>query len=86
MLPVSSLEGYCMIEMAADRNPPVQHRLHLSYQASQVSLKSIKKIAACFEHTDIIIFSLICHFTENIDSISNDFFSLPDSGTSISTA
>uniref|UniRef100_A0A8V0X5P9 Protein eyes shut homolog n=1 Tax=Gallus gallus TaxID=9031 RepID=A0A8V0X5P9_CHICK len=40
MLPVSSLEGYCMIEMAADRNPPVQHRLHLSYQASQITFGS----------------------------------------------
>ncbi|XP_052556852.1 protein eyes shut homolog isoform X1 [Tympanuchus pallidicinctus] len=37
MLPVSNPEGYCMIEMAADRNPPVQHRLHLSYQASQIT-------------------------------------------------
>uniref|UniRef100_A0A8C2T3U8 Protein eyes shut homolog n=1 Tax=Coturnix japonica TaxID=93934 RepID=A0A8C2T3U8_COTJA len=40
MLPVSSPEGYCMIEMAADRNPPVQHRLHFSYQASQITFGS----------------------------------------------
>eukprot|EP00075_Anas_platyrhynchos_P021732 XP_027310985.1 LOW QUALITY PROTEIN: protein eyes shut homolog [Anas platyrhynchos] len=41
MLPVSSPEGYCMIEMAADGNPPVQHRLSLSYQASQIAFGSI---------------------------------------------
>lgn len=42
MLPVSSPEGYCMIEMAVDGNPPVQHRLSLLYQATQVSLQNIK--------------------------------------------
>lgn len=41
MLPVSSPEGYCMIEMAADGNPPVQHRLSLSYEASQITFGSI---------------------------------------------
>ncbi|KAM6082169.1 protein eyes shut homolog [Chlamydotis macqueenii] len=41
MLPVSSPEGYCMIEMAADGNPPVQHRLSLSHQASQITFGSI---------------------------------------------
>ncbi|KAM9297917.1 protein eyes shut homolog [Morus bassanus] len=41
MLPVSSPEGYCMIEMAANGNPPVQHRLSLSYRASQITFGSI---------------------------------------------
>lgn len=43
MLPVGSPEGYCMIEMAADGNPPVQHKLSFSHRASQVSLQNIKK-------------------------------------------
>lgn len=42
MLPVGSPEGYCMIEVAADGNPPVQHRLSFSHRASQVSLQNIK--------------------------------------------
>ena len=50
MMPVSSPEGYCMIEITADGNPPVQHRLSLSYRASQVSLAKRQKIAICFEH------------------------------------
>nr|XP_013807799.1 PREDICTED: protein eyes shut homolog [Apteryx mantelli mantelli] len=41
MLPVGSPGGYCMIEMSADGNPPVQHRLSLSYQASQITFGSI---------------------------------------------
>ncbi|XP_010209435.1 PREDICTED: protein eyes shut homolog [Tinamus guttatus] len=41
MLPVGSSGGYCMIEMSADGNPPVQHRLSLSYQASQITFGSI---------------------------------------------
>lgn len=43
MLPVGSPGGYCMIEMAVDGNPPVQHKLSFSRQASQVSLRNIKK-------------------------------------------
>lgn len=38
-----------MIEMAADGNPPVQHRLSFSHQASQVSLQN-QKIAIFFEN------------------------------------
>ncbi|XP_023778194.1 protein eyes shut homolog [Cyanistes caeruleus] len=41
MLPVGSPEGYCMIEVAADRNPPVQHRLSFSHRVSQVTFGSI---------------------------------------------
>ncbi|KAK2544841.1 hypothetical protein Q9966_001649 [Columba livia] len=41
MLPVGSPEGYCMIRMAVDGNPPVQHRLSLSYRASQIAFGSI---------------------------------------------
>lgn len=43
MLPVGSPEGHCTIEVAANGNPPVQHRLSVSHQASQVSLQNIKK-------------------------------------------
>ncbi|XP_064304639.1 protein eyes shut homolog [Phalacrocorax carbo] len=41
MLPVSSPEGHCMIEMAANGNHPVQHRLSLSYRASRITFGSI---------------------------------------------
>ncbi|KAM7027961.1 protein eyes shut homolog [Passerculus sandwichensis] len=41
MLPVGSPEGYCMIEVAADGNPPVQHRLSFSHRASQINFGSI---------------------------------------------
>ncbi|KAJ7408905.1 hypothetical protein WISP_117883 [Willisornis vidua] len=41
MLPVSSPEGYCVIEMAADGNPPVQRRLSFSHRASPVTFGSI---------------------------------------------
>ncbi|XP_027750512.1 protein eyes shut homolog [Empidonax traillii] len=41
MLPVSNPEGYCLIEMAADGNPPVQHRLSFSHQASQITFGSV---------------------------------------------
>lgn len=43
MLPVGSPKGYCMIEVAADGNPSVQHRLSFSHRVSQVSLQDIKK-------------------------------------------
>lgn len=55
-----------MIEMVADGNPPVRHKLSLSYQASQVSLQNIKKQLFAL-NTQIssyaLTFSLICHFT-----------------------
>ncbi|CAM4531820.1 unnamed protein product [Lepidochelys kempii] len=41
MLPVSSPGGYCMIKMAADGNPPVQHRVSLTYPVSQSTFGSM---------------------------------------------
>ncbi|XP_053794413.1 protein eyes shut homolog [Vidua chalybeata] len=41
MLPVGTPEGHCMIEVAADGNPPVQHRLSFSHRASQINFGSI---------------------------------------------
>ncbi|KYO47099.1 hypothetical protein Y1Q_0014009 [Alligator mississippiensis] len=40
MLPVGSPGGYCMIEIAAEGNPPVQHQVFLSYQVSQSTFGS----------------------------------------------
>ncbi|RMC13437.1 hypothetical protein DUI87_10975 [Hirundo rustica rustica] len=41
MLPVGSPEGYCMMELAADGNPSVQHRLSFSHRVSQITFGSI---------------------------------------------
>uniref|UniRef100_A0A674KD90 Protein eyes shut homolog n=1 Tax=Terrapene triunguis TaxID=2587831 RepID=A0A674KD90_9SAUR len=41
MLPVGSPGGYCMIKMAADGNPPVQHRVSLTNPVSQSTFGSM---------------------------------------------
>ncbi|XP_065443999.1 protein eyes shut homolog [Chrysemys picta bellii] len=41
MLPVGSPGGYCMIKMAADGNPPVQHRVSLTNPGSQSTFGSM---------------------------------------------
>uniref|UniRef100_A0A8C8RY53 Protein eyes shut homolog n=1 Tax=Pelusios castaneus TaxID=367368 RepID=A0A8C8RY53_9SAUR len=41
MLPVGSPGGYCMIKMAADGTPPVQHILSLSHHLSQSTFGSL---------------------------------------------